>query len=164
MRDSTQGWRAESSRPTRRRTPCRRQPLRGGSVPPVGQSRVGGTGAHCAPLRGGTHSPSYCNSKWVEAVWRDPAFTRAARPKGKGVDSQEGENRRCSPSCAQCGRVGRIPGRDARAVRLRLSRRIPMEWRAEVVAQTSFSWTCGPIHLLAPYGVVSHAQGGGHLT
>ena len=25
-------------------------------------------------------------------------------------------------------------------------------WRAEVVAQASFSWTFGPIHLLAPYG------------
>ena len=34
-------------------------------------------------------------------------LARAARPKGNGVDSQEGENRRCSPSCAQCGRAGR---------------------------------------------------------
>ena len=30
-------------------------------------------------------------------------------------------------------------------------------WRAEVVAQASFSWPFGPIHLLAPYGAVSHA-------
>ena len=29
-----------------------------------------------------------------------------------------------------------------------------------VVAQASFSWTFGPIHLLAPYGVVSHPKGG----
>ena len=28
-----------------------------------------------------------------------------------------------------------------------------------VVAQASFSWTCGPIHLLAPYGAVSHTKG-----
>ena len=32
-------------------------------------------------------------------------------------------------------------------------------WRAEVVAQASFSWACGPIHLLAPYGAVSHTKG-----
>ena len=42
-------------------------------------------------------------------------FTRAARPEGNGVDWQEGENRRCSPSCPQCGRAGRVPARDARA-------------------------------------------------
>ena len=100
-------------------------PLRGGSVPPTGQSKAGGTGAHCAPLRGGTHSPPCCNSGWVAAVLRDNAFTREARPEGKGVDSQEGENRRCSPSCAQCGRAGRVPARDARAVPQRLSRRPP---------------------------------------
>ena len=62
-----------------------RRALRDGSIPPGGQSRVGGTGAHCAPLRGGTHSPSCCNSKWVEAVWRDNAFTREARPEGERV-------------------------------------------------------------------------------
>ena len=45
-------------------------------------------------------------------------FTRAARPEGNGVDWQEGENRRCSPSCPQCGRAGRVPARDARALSL----------------------------------------------
>ena len=77
-------------------------------------------------------APSCCNSRWVAVVLRDNAFTRAARPEGKGVDSQEGENRRCSPSCAQCGRAGRVPARDARAVPQRLLRRILMKWRAEV--------------------------------
>ena len=100
-------------------------PLRGGSVPLSGQSEAGGTGAQCAPLRGGSHSPPCCNSKWVEPVLRNPFFTREARPKGKGVDSQEGENRRLSPSCPQCGRVGRVPARWERAVPLRLSRRYP---------------------------------------
>ena len=28
-----------------------------------------------------------------------------------------------------------------------------------VVAQASFSWPFGPIHLLAPYGTVSHTKG-----
>ena len=81
------------------------------------------TGAQCAPLWGGSHSPPCCFGKWVAAVLRDNAFTREARPEGKGVDSQEGENRRCSPSCAQCGRAGRVPARDARALSQRLSRR-----------------------------------------
>ena len=36
-------------------------------------------------------------------------FTREARPEGNGVDWQEGENRRCSPSCPQRGRAGHIP-------------------------------------------------------
>ena len=36
-------------------------------------------------------------------------LARAARPEGNGVDWQEGENRRCSPSCPQCGRAGHIP-------------------------------------------------------
>ena len=36
----------------------------------------------------------------------------------------------------------------------------PKKRRAEVVAQASFSWAFGPIHLLAPYGVVSHPKGG----
>ncbi len=107
--------------------------LRDSSVPPASQSKAGGTGAYCAPLWGGSHSPSYCNSKWVEAVWRDNAFTRAARPEGKGVDSQEGENRRCSPSCAPAARSGFVPAarrrrnppaRWERVLPLRLSRRI----------------------------------------
>ena len=99
--------------------------LRDGSIPRAGQSEAGRTGAHCAPLRGGTHSPSCCKGKRVASVLRENVFTREARPEGKGVDSQEGENRRCSPSCAQCGRAGRVPARDARAQTLRLSRRIP---------------------------------------
>ncbi len=73
-------------------------PLRGGSVPPAGQREAGGAGAHCAPLRGGSHSPPCCNSKWAAAAKRDNAFTRAARPEGKWGDSQEGRNRRCRPS------------------------------------------------------------------
>ena len=81
-----------------------------------------------------SRAPSYCNSKWVEAAKRDNAFTRVARPEGKGVDSQEGENRRCSPSCAQCGRAGRAPARWERAQTLLLSKQTLMEWRAEVVA------------------------------
>ena len=97
--------------------------LRDGSIPPGGQSEAGGTGAQCAPLRGGSHSPPCRNSKWAAAVWWNPTFTREARPKGKRGDSQEGEKRRCSPSCAQCGRAGRVPARDARALSQRLSRR-----------------------------------------
>ena len=31
-------------------------------------------------------------------------------------------------------------------------------WRAEVVAQASFSWPFGPIHLLAPYEKSAAAQ------
>ena len=36
-------------------------------------------------------------------------LARAARPKGNGVDWQEGENRRCFPSCPRGGRASRIP-------------------------------------------------------
>ena len=36
----------------------------------------------------------------------------------------------------------------------------PKETARRVVAQASFSWTCGPIHLLAPYGAVSDPRGG----
>ena len=42
-------------------------------------------------------------------------FARAARPEGNGVDWQEGENRRCSPSCPQCGRAGHIYVRNEQA-------------------------------------------------
>ena len=112
-------------RGTRRNGAPSRRALRNSNIPLGGQSKACGTGAHCAPLRGGTRSPPCCNGRWVAAVLRDNAFTRAARPEGKGVDSQEGENRRCSPSCAQCGRAGRVPARDARALPHRLSRRIP---------------------------------------
>ena len=83
--------------------------LRDGSVLPAGQSKAGGTGAHCAPLRGGSHFPSYCNSKWAAAAKRDNAFTRAARPEGKWGDSQEVRNRRCLPSCAPAARSGYVP-------------------------------------------------------
>ena len=51
-------------------------------------------------------------------------FARAARPEGNGVDWQEGENHRCSPSCPQCGRAGHIPTREVRA-HLRPVRRTP---------------------------------------
>ena len=40
------------------------------------------------------------------------------------------------------------------------SSRNPKKRRAEVVAQASFSWPFGPIHLLAPYGAVSDPRGG----
>ena len=118
-------------------------PLRGGSVPPKSQSKAG------VPHSG------------VAVVWRDPAFTRAARPEGKRGDSQEGRNRRCLPSCAQCGRAGRVPARDARVLPSPC-RANTQGWHAEVaepeetarrvVAQASFPWPFGPIHLLAPYG------------
>ena len=134
--------------------------LRDGSIPRAGQSEAGRTGAHCAPLRGGTHSPSCCKGKRVASVLRENVFTREARPEGKGVDSQEGENRRLSPSCPQCGRVGRVPARWER-VHPPPCRANTQGWRAEVVepeetarrvvAQASFSWPFGPIHLLAPY-------------
>ena len=84
-------------------------PLRGGSVPSGGQSKACGTGAQCAPLRGGTHAPLYCNSKWAASAKRDNAFTREARPEGKRGDSQEGRNRRCLPSCAPAARSGYVP-------------------------------------------------------
>ena len=34
----------------------------------------------------------------------------------------------------------------------------PEEMARRVVAQASFSWTCGPIHLLAPYEAENTAQ------
>ena len=99
---NTQGWRAEVVEPeeTARRVVAPYETA--ASLPPVRAKRA-------SPFRGGSHAPSYCNSKWVEAVWRDNAFTRAARPEGKRGDSQEGRNRRCSPSCAPAARSGYVP-------------------------------------------------------
>ena len=146
--------------------------LRDGNVPPGGQSEAGGTGAQCAPLRGGSRAPPCCNGRWVAAVLRDNAFTRAARPEGERVIRKRGETAGVSPlrepqrACmrataaqrrllasrsAQCGRAGRVPARWER-VRPPPCRANTQGWRAEVVAQASFSWPFGPIHLLAPYG------------
>src|SRR5699024_4398173 len=49
-----------------------------------------------------------CLSQWQPGGrWKASlTLARAARPEGNGVDPQEGENRRCSPSCPQCGRAG----------------------------------------------------------
>ena len=130
-------------------------PLRGGSVPPGGQSEAGGTGAHCAPLRGGSQSPPCCNGRWVAVVWRDNAFTRVARPEGKRGDSQEGRNRRCLPSCAQCGRAGRVPARWERAQTLLLSRR----YRRRTSPVQSLTMTSPS----APDGAATSPQRGGRL-
>ena len=52
-------------------------------------------------------------------------LTRAARPEGRGGDSQEAGGTSGSPSsCAQCGRAGHIPTREVRA-HLRPVRRTP---------------------------------------
>ena len=141
-----------------------RRSLRDGSVPPGGQSKAGGTGAHCAPLRGGSHAPSYCNSKWVEAAKRDNAFTRAARPEGERVIRKRERTSVLSLLCAVRPRTPAAAGvqRATAAQRRLLASRRPRSrprcagtpspcrantqgWRAEVVA---------------PYGAVSHAQGG----
>ena len=86
-----------------------------------------------SPFRGGSQSPSCCNGRRVETARRNNAFTREARPEGKRGDSQEGRNRRCLPSCAQCGRAGRVPARWER-VRPPPCRANTQGWRAEVVA------------------------------
>ena len=61
------------------------------------------------------------------------------------------------PSCPPAARSGYVPARDARA-RPSPCRANTQEWRAEVVAQASFSWPFGPIHLLAPYEKSTAAQ------
>ena len=80
------GGRSPQRRISRLRGSISHPPLRGGSVPSGGQSEVGGMGAQCAPLWGGSQSPSYCDSKWVAAARRNNAYTRAARPEGKEGD------------------------------------------------------------------------------
>ena len=104
-----------------------------------------------SPIPGWHLAPSCCNSGWVATVLRDNAFTRAARPEGKGVDSQEGENRRCSPSCAQCGRAGRNPARDARAQALRLTRRIRTRTR-EILRR------CAPQDDKKAFAILCHSE------
>ncbi len=99
---------------------------------PSRRSEQGGRGGCAMRAPMGWHlAPSCCFGKWVAAAKRDNAFTREARSEGKGVDSQEGENRRCSPSCAQCGRAGRALARWER-VRLSPCRANTQGWRAEV--------------------------------
>ena len=60
-----------------------------------------------AALPWGDNFPSCCFQKMGGGNLDVTHLARGARPKRKGVDWQEGENRRCSPSCPQCGRAGR---------------------------------------------------------
>ena len=142
----------------------RAHPLRGGRIPLGSQSRAGGTGAHCAPLWGGSHSPPCLGGGWVAAVWRDNAFTREARLEGERVIHKRERTLVLSLLCAVRPRTPAAAGvqRATAAQRrllasrrprsrprcagtsARLSKRKLMEWRAEVVA---------------PYGAVSHVQG-----
>ena len=65
--------------------------LRGGSVLPESQSKAGGTGAHCAPLRGGT-SPLHAATAggWQSFCGTTPL--RAQRVlKGKGLIRKKGK-------------------------------------------------------------------------
>ena len=73
---------------------ARRAPLGWQPIPCLSQQRLGG--------------------RWKAS----PNFTRAARPeRGEGDSQEEGEPSGSLSSCAQCGRGGRIPARDARAPR-----------------------------------------------
>ena len=72
-------------------------PLRGGSVPPASQSEAGGTGAHCAPLRGGT-SPLHAAMAGGWQPFVGTLFLRAKRVlKGNGVIRKRGETAGVSP-------------------------------------------------------------------
>ena len=74
---------------------------------PKATKRADSTPQGCAAPLGWQPIPRL--SQQLPGGSRKASFTpaRAARPKGNGVDWQEGENRRCSPSCPQRGRAGR---------------------------------------------------------
>ena len=79
-------------------------------LPPGCYGRVSGTSATPRGALGWQSCPPCCKGRLGGRRKASPTFTREARPEGGGGDSQEeGEPRVPPPSCARCGRAGRIP-------------------------------------------------------